>query len=152
MDRQFSVHLAAIGTALPIEAQRSSKLTLSTGTPKVSRGNKEGVLAPQEIPQRARVVIVGGGVIGCSVAYHLGHLGWSDVVLIERDRLTSGTTWHAAGLMTTFGSTSETSVAMRMYTRDLYGRLEAETGLGTGFEPLGFIELAADSDLSLIHI
>lgn len=100
----------------------------------------------QELPQTARVVIVGGGVIGCSVAYHLGHLGWKDVVLLERDRLTSGTTWHAAGLMTTFGSTSETSVQMRMYTRDLYGRLEAETGRGTGFEPLGFIELAADKD------
>ncbi len=103
-------------------------------------------MANQEVPKSCRVVIIGGGVIGCSIAYHLGHLGWSDVVLIERDQLTSGTTWHAAGLMTTFGSTSETSVEMRMYTRDLYGRLEAETGLSTGFEPLGFIELAADSD------
>ncbi len=73
-------------------------------------------------------------------------MGWKDVVLLERHQLTSGTTWHAAGLMTTFGSTSETSVEMRMYTRDLYGRLEAETGLGTGFEPLGFIELAVDKD------
>ena len=99
-----------------------------------------------QVPDDARVVIIGGGIIGCSIAYHLGHLGWSDVVLVERDRLTSGTTWHAAGLMTTFGSTSQTSVEMRMYTRDLYGRLEAETGLSTGFEPLGFIELAADRD------
>ena len=99
-----------------------------------------------QVPDSARVVIIGGGIIGCSIAYHLGHLGWSDVVLVERDQLTSGTTWHAAGLMTTFGSTSETSVEMRMYTRDLYGRLEAETGLCTGFEALGFIELAADSD------
>ena len=64
-----------------------------------------------------------------SVAYHLAHMGWKDVVLLERDRLTSGTTWHAAGLMVTFGSTSETSTEMRKYTRDLYGRLEAETGL-----------------------
>ncbi len=100
-----------------------------------------------KFPDRARVVIVGGGIIGCSVAYHLGHLGWGgDVVLLERDQLTSGTTWHAAGLMTTFGSTSETSVEMRMYTRDLYGRLEEETEQATGFEPLGFIELAADAD------
>jgi len=91
-------------------------------------------------------VIVGGGVIGCSVAYHLAHLGWTDVVLLERHQLTSGTTWHAAGLMTSFGSTSETQVKMRMYTRDLWARLEAETGLSTGFEPLGFIELAADQD------
>jgi glycine/D-amino acid oxidase-like deaminating enzyme len=99
-----------------------------------------------QVPSDARVVIIGGGIIGCSIAYHLGHLGWNDVVLVERAQLTSGTTWHAAGLMTTFGSTSETSVEMRMYTRDLYGRLEAETGLTTGFEPLGFIELAADLD------
>jgi glycine cleavage system aminomethyltransferase T/glycine/D-amino acid oxidase-like deaminating enzyme len=98
------------------------------------------------LPTRARVVVVGGGIIGCSVAYHLAHLGWTDVVLLERDRLTSGTTWHAAGLIVTFGSTSETSTAMRMYTRDLYARLEAETGLSTGFKPVGFIELAADAD------
>ncbi len=96
------------------------------------------------IPSRARVVIVGGGIIGTSVAYHLAHRGWTDVVLLERDRLTSGTTWHAAGLMVTFGSTSETSTRMRRYTRDLYSRLEAETGLSTGFKPVGFIELAAD--------
>jgi len=67
-------------------------------------------MANQDIPRRTRVMIVGGGVIGCSVAYHLGYLGWKDVVLLERDQLTSGTTWHAAGLMTTFGSTSQTSV------------------------------------------
>ena len=99
-----------------------------------------------ELPARARVVVIGGGVIGCSVAYHLAHMGWSDVVLLERDQLTSGTTWHAAGLMVTFGSTSETSTEMRKYTRDLYARLEAETGLATGFKPVGFIELAADPD------
>jgi len=101
---------------------------------------------PPALPQRARVVIVGGGVIGCSVAYHLAHMGWKDVVLLERDRLTSGTTWHAAGLMVCFGSTSETSTEMRKYTRDLYRRLEAETGVATGFNPVGFIEVAADRD------
>ena len=98
------------------------------------------------LPDRARVVVIGGGVIGTSVAYHLAHLGWKDVVLLERDRLTSGTTWHAAGLMVTFGSTSETSTEMRKYTRDLYSRLEAETGQATGFKPVGFIEVAADAD------
>ena len=98
------------------------------------------------LPSRARVVVVGGGVIGASVAYHLAHAGWNDVVLLERDRLTSGTTWHAAGLMVTFGSTSETSTEMRKYTRDLYSRLEAETGLATGFKPVGFIEIASDAD------
>ena len=98
------------------------------------------------LPQRARVVVIGGGVIGCSVAYHLAQMGWRDVVLLERDRITSGTTWHAAGLMVTFGSTSETSTEMRKYTRDLYARLEAETGVATGFKPIGFIEVACDRD------
>lgn len=97
-----------------------------------------------EIPDRARVVVVGGGIIGTSVAYHLAEMGCSDVVLLERDRLTSGTTWHAAGLMVTYGSFSETSTAMRLYTRDLYSRLESETGLSTGFKPVGFIEVASD--------
>jgi glycine cleavage system aminomethyltransferase T/glycine/D-amino acid oxidase-like deaminating enzyme len=100
----------------------------------------------QNLPARARVVVIGGGIIGCSVAYHLAHAGWKDVVLLERDRITSGTTWHAAGLIVTFGSTSETSTEMRKYTRDLYARLEAETGLSTGFKPVGFIELATEPD------
>jgi glycine cleavage system aminomethyltransferase T/glycine/D-amino acid oxidase-like deaminating enzyme len=98
------------------------------------------------LPDRARVVIMGGGVIGCSAAYHLARAGWKDVVLLERDRLTSGTTWHAAGLMVTFGSTSETSTELRKYTRDLYRRLEAETGQATGLVQCGFIEVAADAD------
>jgi 4-methylaminobutanoate oxidase (formaldehyde-forming) len=95
-------------------------------------------------PDRARVVVVGGGVIGTSVAYHLAQQGLSDVVLLERDRLTSGTTWHAAGLMATFGSTSQTSTELRMYTRDLYARLEAETGQATGLKQVGLIELAIE--------
>jgi glycine cleavage system aminomethyltransferase T/glycine/D-amino acid oxidase-like deaminating enzyme len=98
------------------------------------------------LPARARVVVIGGGIIGCSVAYHLAHMGWTDVVLLERDRLTSGTTWHAAGLIVTFGSTSETSTEMRKYSRDLYSRLEAETGQATGFKPVGFIEVATEPD------
>ena len=96
------------------------------------------------IPDRARVVVIGGGIIGASVAYHLAHLGITDVVLLERDLLTSGTTWHAAGLMATFGSTSQTSTELRMYTRDLYLRLEAETGLATGLKQCGLIELATE--------
>jgi 4-methylaminobutanoate oxidase (formaldehyde-forming) len=98
------------------------------------------------VPERARVVVIGGGVIGCSVAYHLAHMGCREVVLLERDRVTSGTTWHAAGLMVTFGSMSETSTEMRKYTRDLYARLEAETGQATGFRPVGFIEVACEPD------
>ena len=65
------------------------------------------------LPDRARVVVIGGGIIGTSVAYHLAHLGFGEVLLLERDRLTSGTTWHAAGLMATFGSTSQTSTELR---------------------------------------
>ena len=103
-----------------------------------------GCMSPAPLPSRARVVVIGGGIIGTSIAYHLGHLGWTDTVLVERDQLTSGTTWHAAGLMVTFGSTSETSTELRKYTRDLYTNLEAETGLATGFKPVGFVELAAD--------
>jgi 4-methylaminobutanoate oxidase (formaldehyde-forming) len=98
------------------------------------------------LPQHARVVVIGGGIIGCSVAYHLAQMGCTDVVLLERDRLTSGTTWHAAGLIVTFGSTSETSTEMRKYTRDLYARLEAETDVATGFKAVGFIEIATEPD------
>ena len=101
---------------------------------------------PPALPQHARVVIVGGGVIGTSTAYHLALMGWTDIVLLERHQLTAGTTWHAAGLMVTYGSTSETSTEIRKYTRDLYGRLEAETGQATGFMPIGFIEVASDRD------
>ena len=100
--------------------------------------------ASAAFPDRARVVVIGGGIIGTSVAYHLAHAGVGEVVLLERDRLTSGTTWHAAGLMATFGSTSETSTELRMYTRDLYARLEAETGLATGLKQCGLIELAIE--------
>jgi glycine cleavage system aminomethyltransferase T/glycine/D-amino acid oxidase-like deaminating enzyme len=98
----------------------------------------------RKLPDRAQVVVVGGGIIGTSVAYHLAHLGMKDVLLLERDRLTSGTTWHAAGLMATFGSTSQTSTELRRYTRDLYSRLEAETGLATGLKQCGLIELAIE--------
>jgi hypothetical protein len=99
-----------------------------------------------DLPKHARAVIVGGGIIGTSIAYHLAKLGCQDVVLLERHQLTAGTTWHAAGLMVTYGSTSETSTELRKYTRDLYSRLEAETGQATGFMPIGFIEVAADAD------
>jgi 4-methylaminobutanoate oxidase (formaldehyde-forming) len=73
-------------------------------------------------------------------------MGCTDVVLLERDQLTSGTTWHAAGLMTTYGSGSETILGIRHHSMEMYKRLEEETGLQTGFMPVGFIELAADKD------
>jgi 4-methylaminobutanoate oxidase (formaldehyde-forming) len=99
---------------------------------------------PVDLPARAQVVIVGGGVIGCSIAYHLAHLGCRDVVLVERDALTSGTTWHAAGLITCAGMTDETALFMSRYSRDLYARLEAETGHSTGFRPVGHVSIATN--------
>src|ERR1022692_4389413 len=90
-----------------------------------------------DLPSRAQVVIVGGGVIGCSIAYHLAHLGWTDVVLLEQHELTAGTTWHAAGLITSAGMADETALFFSRYSRDLYARLEAETGHSTGFRPVG---------------
>jgi 4-methylaminobutanoate oxidase (formaldehyde-forming) len=80
------------------------------------------------------------------VAYHLTKLGWRDVVLLEKSQLTSGTTWHAAGLVVSGTFASETMINMAKYTRDLYCRLEAETGLSTGFEPIGYLELATDHE------
>ena len=97
-------------------------------------------------PTRAQVVIVGGGVIGTNVAYHLTKLGWKDVVLLERDKLTSGTTWHAAGLITSAGMVDETALYMSRYSRDLYARLEEETGLSTGFRAVGHISIATNPD------
>ena len=100
--------------------------------------------SPKDLPQRARVVIVGGGVTGCSIAYHLAHLGWTDVVLLEQHELTAGTTWHAAGLITSAGMTDETALFFSRYSRDLYERLEAETGHSTGFNPVGHVSLATN--------
>jgi 4-methylaminobutanoate oxidase (formaldehyde-forming) len=76
-------------------------------------------MSEKELPEYARVIVIGGGIIGCSVAYHLAEMGCSDVVLLERDQLTSGTTWHAAGLMTTFGSGSETLLEIRRHSMEL---------------------------------
>ena len=99
-----------------------------------------------DLPGRARVVIVGGGVTGCSIAYHLAHLGWTDIVLLEQNRLTAGTTWHAAGLITSAGMTDETALFFSRYSRDLYARLEAETGHSTGFRPVGHVSLATSKE------
>jgi 4-methylaminobutanoate oxidase (formaldehyde-forming) len=73
-----------------------------------------------KLPERAKVVIIGGGVIGCSTAYHLAKLGWKDVVLLERTQLTAGTTWHAAGLVEAGGFFSATMVEMSQYTLELF--------------------------------
>ena len=94
-----------------------------------------------EIPKTARAVVIGGGVSGCSVAYHLAKAGWTDVVLLERRKLTSGTTWHAAGLIGQLrGSANMTRLAK--YSADLYRGLEAETGVATGMKQVGSISVA----------
>ncbi|NQY68850.1 MAG: FAD-binding oxidoreductase, partial [Flavobacteriales bacterium] len=98
----------------------------------------------EQIPSHAQVVIIGGGVIGCNIAYHLTKRGWTDVVLLEKHTLTSGTTWHAAGLIVTSGFTTETSMQLAKYTRELYGTLEAETGQSTGFRDIGLLQVAAN--------
>jgi 4-methylaminobutanoate oxidase (formaldehyde-forming) len=94
-----------------------------------------------DLPTRARVVIVGGGVIGCSIAYHLSRIGLSDIVLLERKQLTSGTTWHAAGLVGQLRQSMNMTKLAR-YTAELYRGLEAETGQATGFRQCGSISLA----------
>jgi heterotetrameric sarcosine oxidase gamma subunit len=96
-------------------------------------------------PSHARAVIIGGGVAGCSIAYHLAKLGWTDIVLLEREQLTSGTTWHAAGLLTTLRDT-ETQTRLAAYTQELYRRLEEETGQATGLIECGSIQLALTPD------
>ena len=93
------------------------------------------------LPSHARVVIIGGGVIGCSVAYHLTKAGWTDVVLLERKQLTSGTTWHAAGLIAQLRATANMT-KLAKYSQELYGELEAETGVATGFKRCGSITVA----------
>ncbi|MCU0949877.1 MAG: FAD-dependent oxidoreductase [Burkholderiaceae bacterium] len=96
-------------------------------------------------PAHARVVIIGGGIMGCSVAYHLAQLGITDIVLLEQGRLTSGTTWHAAGLVGQLRA-HESMTRLIRYSTDLYARLEAETGLGTGWKPCGSLAVARTPD------
>src|SRR3984957_14799824 len=94
-----------------------------------------------DLPTRARAVIVGGGVIGCSIAYHLTKMGGSDIVLLDRKQLTSGTTWHAAGLVGQLRQSMNMTKLAR-YTGDLYRGLEAETGQATGYRQCGSLSLA----------
>ncbi len=99
----------------------------------------------QELPSHAEMVIVGGGIMGCSLAYHLTKLGVKDVVLLEQYELTAGTTWHAAGLVGQLRS-SENLTRLARYSLDLYGRLEAETGQATGFKQSGAITVARTAE------
>jgi 4-methylaminobutanoate oxidase (formaldehyde-forming) len=93
------------------------------------------------LPAKARAVIIGGGISGCSVAYHLAKLGWTDIVLLERKQLTSGTTWHAAGLIGQLRA-SQNMTRLAKYSADLYVKLEAETEVATGMRQVGSITVA----------
>ncbi|MHA1547378.1 MAG: GcvT family protein [Alphaproteobacteria bacterium] len=95
------------------------------------------------IPKHASTVIIGGGVVGCSVAYHLAKLGRKDVVLLERKQLTCGTTWHAAGLVGQLRAT-QNMTRLAQYTAELFGKLESETGQATGFAQHGSLNLATN--------
>src|ERR1700704_3176706 len=97
------------------------------------------------LPARAQVVIIGGGVIGTSVAYHLTKLGWTDVVLLEQGQLSSGTTWHAAGIVGQLRNHASLTRLMLDSSR-LYASLEDETGLGTGWNQSGAVWVAASRD------
>jgi 4-methylaminobutanoate oxidase (formaldehyde-forming) len=99
----------------------------------------------QELPDRAQAVVIGGGVVGASVAYHLTKRGWKDVVLLERKSLTSGTTWHAAGLVGQLRATQNLT-RLAQYSTSLYVGLEAETGQATGFKQNGSLALASDHE------
>jgi len=90
-------------------------------------------------------VIIGGGVIGTSVAYHLARMGWTDVLLLEQGQLSCGTTWHAAGLVGQLRAT-ENGTRLVQYSTELYARLEEETGLGTGFRRCGGVTVARTAD------
>ena len=93
------------------------------------------------LPSQARVVIVGGGIAGCSTAYHLARAGWTDVLLLEQGKLTSGTTWHAAGLVGQMRP-NRNMTRMSKYGIELYATLEKETGLATGWKQCGSVNVA----------
>ena len=97
------------------------------------------------LPSSAKVVIAGGGIVGCSVAYHLGKMGWSDVLLLERAKLSSGSTWHAAGLVGQLRTNANVTQLLG-YSVALYDRLEKETGLATGWKMNGGLRLACNSE------
>jgi len=98
-----------------------------------------------ELPKSAKTVIIGGGIIGCSTAYHLAKMGYRDTVLLERKKLTSGTTFHAAGLVGQLRSSANITQLLG-YSVDLYNKLEEETGLGTGWKMNGGLRLACTEE------
>src|SRR5437867_6086386 len=101
-------------------------------------------------PTEAKVVIVGGGIVGCSLAYHLTQLGWKDVVLLEQNALAGGTTWHAAGLVGRL-RTSNSLTKINKYSAELYASLEKETGHPTGWKQVGSL-IVAKSETRMVQL
>src|SRR5450755_909346 len=97
------------------------------------------------LPTHARIVIVGGGIAGCSTAYHLSLMGERDVLLLEQGKLTCGTTWHAAGLVGQMRP-NRNMTQMSRYGIELYAKLEAETGLATGWKQCGSVNVVATKE------
>ena len=97
----------------------------------------------KKIPSSTKVVVIGGGVVGTSCAYHLAKFGWKDVILLERDKLTSGTTWHAAGLVSQLGP-SATITKIRKYSLDLYKELEKKVDHSAGLRLNGAMSIAQE--------
>ena len=95
----------------------------------------------KELPSSTKVVVIGGGVTGCSTAYHLAKFGWKDTILLERDQLTSGTTWHAAGLVSQLGP-SAAITKIRKYSLELYKKLEKEVDHSAGLRLNGALSIA----------
>ena len=103
------------------------------------------MLSEKSLPTEAEIIIIGGGIVGCSVAYHLAKKGIQDVVLLERKQLTCGTTWHAAGLVSMLWPTP-TLTNLAKYCHELYASLESETGQATGYKRIGSVSLARNSE------
>ena len=95
----------------------------------------------KNLPAATKVVVIGGGVAGCSVAYHLAKFGWKDTIILERDQLTSGTTWHAAGLVSQLGP-SAAITKIRKYSLELYKKLEKEIDFSSGLKLNGALSIA----------
>jgi len=102
-------------------------------------------MSGQKIKSQARVVVIGGGIVGCSTLYHLTREGWTDVVLVERDELTSGSTWHAAAQVTQFGG-NQTMIALKRYSINLYRELAADPDNPISYHITGGMRLAHKSE------